>query len=133
MAPKYCGNSSSPRGRRDSLCNSSEGAPVERHAVSINGHDVKANLGIWSNDLYVIGCEPANRLPFTRIYRRKRLAESSCGTGLDLDEHDCIAVAADEVDFAAGQPKILSDYTVSGGLKKKSGALFARAAFAAVS
>jgi hypothetical protein len=74
---------------------------VQRHAVSVHGHDVEANLGIWSNDLYVIGCEPANRAAFSLIYAGKRLTETIVRTGLYLYENDRIPIAADQVDLAA--------------------------------
>jgi hypothetical protein len=76
---------------------------MKDHAVSVNGHDVEAYAGVWSNDLHVIGCEPAKSRSFSRVYGRKRRAESIVGTGLYLHEDDRIAVTADQIDLAAGK------------------------------
>jgi hypothetical protein len=90
-------------------------------------------VGVWSYDLHVIGCEPAKCGAFPRIYGGQRLAESIVGTGLNLDEDDRVAVAAKQVDLAARQAKVPSDYAITGRLQEPRSAILAGAAFNAVS
>jgi hypothetical protein len=41
---------------------------MQGNPVSIDGHHVKPEVGVWSNDLHEVGREPAKRLPFCRVH-----------------------------------------------------------------
>ena len=105
---------------------------MQGHSVSINGHHVEAEVGIRSDDLHEIGCEPAKRVPFGGVYAGEGAAEAAARTELDFHEDDCIAVTADQVDLASRQAHIAPDDPVAGLLQKCGGAIFPGAAFAAV-
>lgn len=109
-----------------------ESVPVQGHAFSVKRHYIEADGRVWSDDLHVVGREPAKSRPFTRVDGRERGAEAPSRPVFDLDEDDSFAVAADQVDLAARQADVTPYHAIAGRLEETRGALLAGTAFAAV-
>src|SRR5579862_1898618 len=109
-----------------------KGVPVQGHALSVNSDHVETDAGVGCNDLHVILREPAKGPALARVHAGNCRAETPAAAGLDLYENDGVAVAANQIDFAAGQAQIAAHDAVPGGFQKPRGSLLAVAALSAV-